>query len=161
MAEGKEAARLTGLAIIATIAKELGSLDRVVRVVKTLGMLHCTDTFEQHPEVHLSTSLSLSLCLSCPYRSLSHSATLRFLVLFLLATLTFLLFLCNYFHVTVSRATLQARLYLNAAVFSVLPYEPGHERLQRGHGICFWARWGWSPQRRGHGLPALPHLGGN
>lgn len=64
VAEGKEAARLTGLAIIATIAKELGSLDRVVRVVKTLGMLHCTDTFEQHPEVHLSASMSLSVSVS-------------------------------------------------------------------------------------------------
>ncbi len=49
--EGREAARLTALAILATIKKELGTLDRVVRVVKTLGMLYCTESFETHPYV--------------------------------------------------------------------------------------------------------------
>src|SRR3972149_1308596 len=40
-----EAARLTGLAILATLRAELGSLDRVRRVIKGLGMVHCTPAF--------------------------------------------------------------------------------------------------------------------
>src|SRR5436190_14701638 len=36
--QGKEAARLVGLAILATIKSTLGSLDKVKRLVKTLGM---------------------------------------------------------------------------------------------------------------------------
>jgi len=37
--EGREAARLTGLQNLAVLADQLGSLDRVVRVVKLLGMV--------------------------------------------------------------------------------------------------------------------------
>src|SRR2546429_4576572 len=39
---GKAAARQTGLAILATLRSVLGSLDRVKRVVKVLGMVNCT-----------------------------------------------------------------------------------------------------------------------
>jgi enamine deaminase RidA (YjgF/YER057c/UK114 family) len=46
-----DAARQTGLAILATLQKELGSLERVVRVVKVLGMVNCTTDFQQHPAV--------------------------------------------------------------------------------------------------------------
>jgi enamine deaminase RidA (YjgF/YER057c/UK114 family) len=49
--EGREAARLVGLTILAVVRKELGSLDRVVRLVKTLGMVNCTTDFTQQPEV--------------------------------------------------------------------------------------------------------------
>src|SRR6266403_2491660 len=42
---GKLAARQVGLAILATVRAELGSLDRVRRVIKTLGMVNCTPDF--------------------------------------------------------------------------------------------------------------------
>jgi enamine deaminase RidA (YjgF/YER057c/UK114 family) len=48
---GFDAARQTGLAILATLQAGLGSLDRVKRVVKTLGMVNCTPEFEAHPAV--------------------------------------------------------------------------------------------------------------
>lgn len=50
-AEGYQAARQTGLAILATLKSELGSLDRVARVVKVLGMVQCTSDFGQQPAV--------------------------------------------------------------------------------------------------------------
>lgn len=49
--EGKAAARQVGLAMLATLKKELGSLDRVKRVVKLLGMVNCTPDFGEHPKV--------------------------------------------------------------------------------------------------------------
>ena len=48
---GERAARQTGLAILATLRDHLGSLDRVVRVVKILGMVNCTPDFTAHPQV--------------------------------------------------------------------------------------------------------------
>ena len=48
---GYEAARQTGLSILATLRAELGSLDRVRRVVKTLGLVNCTPDFESQPAV--------------------------------------------------------------------------------------------------------------
>lgn len=48
---GYAAARQTGLAILATLKANLGSLDRVKRVVKTLGMVNCTPDFEKQPAV--------------------------------------------------------------------------------------------------------------
>lgn len=48
---GYDAARQTGLAILATLRSELGSLDRVKRVVKTLGLVNCTPDFESQPAV--------------------------------------------------------------------------------------------------------------
>ncbi len=47
--EGKLAARQVGLAMLATIKANLGSLNRVKRVVKVLGMVNCISTFEKHP----------------------------------------------------------------------------------------------------------------
>lgn len=47
----QKAARQTGLALLATIRKNLGSLDRVSRVIKTLGLVNCTDDFHQQPQV--------------------------------------------------------------------------------------------------------------
>jgi enamine deaminase RidA (YjgF/YER057c/UK114 family) len=49
--QGKEAARLTGLAILSTLRNALGSLDRVKRLVKTVGMVNCKDDFTDHPKV--------------------------------------------------------------------------------------------------------------
>ncbi len=49
--EGKEAARQVGLAMLATLKSELGSLDRVKRVVKLLGMVNSTPDFGEHPKV--------------------------------------------------------------------------------------------------------------
>lgn len=48
---GKLAARQVGLAMLATIKSNLGSLDRVKRVVKVLGMVNCVSTFEKHPYI--------------------------------------------------------------------------------------------------------------
>ncbi|MGE0607763.1 MAG: RidA family protein [Pirellulales bacterium] len=48
---GYAAARQTGLAILATLKAQLGSLDRVKRVIKTLGMVNCTPDFGDHPKV--------------------------------------------------------------------------------------------------------------
>lgn len=48
---GYQAARQTGLAILATLREHLGSLDRVKRVVKLLGMVNSTADFRDHPAV--------------------------------------------------------------------------------------------------------------
>ena len=49
--EGYEAARLVCLNIISRLKAELGDLDRVVRVVKLLGMVNATEDFGEHPAV--------------------------------------------------------------------------------------------------------------
>lgn len=49
--EAKEAARVTGLCILSTVRNTLGSLDRVVRVVKVLGMVNATPDFGEQPQV--------------------------------------------------------------------------------------------------------------
>lgn len=51
MEEGKLAARQVGLAILSTLKTNLGSLDRIKRVVKVLGMVNCVPEFEKHPFV--------------------------------------------------------------------------------------------------------------
>jgi enamine deaminase RidA (YjgF/YER057c/UK114 family) len=47
--EGKLAARQVGLAILATITANLGSLNKIKRVIKVLGMVNCKPDFEKHP----------------------------------------------------------------------------------------------------------------
>ena len=49
--EGKLAARQVGLTMLATIRKNLGSLNRIKRVIKILGMVNCVPEFEQHPYI--------------------------------------------------------------------------------------------------------------
>src|SRR5262249_62063552 len=49
--QGKEAARLVGLNILATVRNTLGSLDKVKRLIKTLGMVNCTAEFKEQPQV--------------------------------------------------------------------------------------------------------------
>ena len=48
---GKAAARQVGLAILATLRSELGSLNRVKRVIKILGMVNSAPDFYDHPKV--------------------------------------------------------------------------------------------------------------
>ena len=48
---GYAAARQTGLAILATLRANLGSLDRIEKLVKTLGMVNATPDFQRHPAV--------------------------------------------------------------------------------------------------------------
>jgi enamine deaminase RidA (YjgF/YER057c/UK114 family) len=49
--QGRDAARLVGLNLLATIQRELGSLDRVTRVVKVLGMVNTAPGFVESPAV--------------------------------------------------------------------------------------------------------------
>jgi enamine deaminase RidA (YjgF/YER057c/UK114 family) len=48
---GYEAARLTGLKMLATLRAHFGSLDRVKRLVKTVGMVNSTPDFTDQPAV--------------------------------------------------------------------------------------------------------------
>jgi enamine deaminase RidA (YjgF/YER057c/UK114 family) len=48
---GYEAARQTGLAILATLRAHFGSLDHIEKLVKTLGMVNATPEFQRHPAV--------------------------------------------------------------------------------------------------------------
>ncbi len=49
--QGQEAARVVGLAILSTVRHTLGSLDKVKRLIKTLGMVNATPDFRDHPRV--------------------------------------------------------------------------------------------------------------
>ena len=44
-----DAARQTGLTMLATLRSALGNLDRVRKVVKILGVVNCTPEFVRHP----------------------------------------------------------------------------------------------------------------
>lgn len=48
---GKLAARQVGLTMLSTIVTNLGSLDKIKRVIKVLGMVNCTPDFGRHPYV--------------------------------------------------------------------------------------------------------------
>ena len=49
--QGYEAARLTAISHLAVIKSELGSLNKVKRIVKVLGMVNCTEDFKDQPKV--------------------------------------------------------------------------------------------------------------
>nr|WP_294931805.1 RidA family protein [uncultured Flavobacterium sp.] len=49
--EGKLAARQVGLTILSTIVTNFGSLDKIKRVIKVLGMINCSSDFLRHPYV--------------------------------------------------------------------------------------------------------------
>ena len=49
--EGKDAARGVGLNVLSTVRATLGSLDKVKRLVKTLGLVNCTAEFTAQPQV--------------------------------------------------------------------------------------------------------------
>ena len=49
--QGYQHARAVGLALLAVMKAELGSLDKVKRVVKVLGMVNAVPEFTDHPKV--------------------------------------------------------------------------------------------------------------
>jgi enamine deaminase RidA (YjgF/YER057c/UK114 family) len=49
--EAYQHARTVGLDLLAVMRHELGSLDKVTRVVKVLGMVNASPEFEDHPKV--------------------------------------------------------------------------------------------------------------
>jgi enamine deaminase RidA (YjgF/YER057c/UK114 family) len=49
--QGQAAARQTGLTMLSTLKNELGSLNKIKRLVKTLGMVNSTPDFGEHPLV--------------------------------------------------------------------------------------------------------------
>jgi enamine deaminase RidA (YjgF/YER057c/UK114 family) len=49
--QGKEAARVVGLAILSTVRSTIGSLNGIKRLVKSLGMVNSTSEFRDHPLV--------------------------------------------------------------------------------------------------------------
>ena len=49
--EGYQAARMIGIAQLSVLKAHLGDLNKVKRIVKVLGMVQCTDDFENQPEV--------------------------------------------------------------------------------------------------------------
>lgn len=49
--QGKLAARQVGLALLATLRAQLGSLNKVSRVVKVLGLVNASPDFTEHPSV--------------------------------------------------------------------------------------------------------------
>lgn len=49
--EGYEAARITGINQLSVLKSELGNLNKVVRVVKVLGMVNAGPDFPDHPKV--------------------------------------------------------------------------------------------------------------
>lgn len=51
MEEAKLAARQVGLAMLATLKTNLGSFNKIKRVIKVLGMVNAVPTFERHPFV--------------------------------------------------------------------------------------------------------------
>ena len=49
--EGYQAARATALAILASLKRELGDLDRITEWVKVVGYVHCAPDFQQNAAV--------------------------------------------------------------------------------------------------------------
>lgn len=49
--QGREAARMAALSMLATLSAELGGLDRISRVVKLFGMVNCAPGFNRTPSV--------------------------------------------------------------------------------------------------------------
>ncbi|MBM4436902.1 MAG: RidA family protein [Actinobacteria bacterium] len=50
-AQGREFARRTAINLLGAAKDALGDLDRVVRTVKLLGMVNCTEDFTEQPQV--------------------------------------------------------------------------------------------------------------
>ena len=49
--QGYEAARITAVNHLSVLKNELGSLNKVKRIVKVLGMVNCTEDFRDQPKV--------------------------------------------------------------------------------------------------------------
>ncbi len=50
-AQGKQAARQVGLTILATLKSQLGTLNRIEKILKVLGMVNAAPDFKNHPQV--------------------------------------------------------------------------------------------------------------
>ncbi len=48
--EGQMAARQVALTMLSTLKAQIGDLDKIKRLVKTLGMVNCHPEFTQHPQ---------------------------------------------------------------------------------------------------------------
>ncbi len=49
--QGREAARLTGINLLASLKAEIGDLNQVKRIVKVLGMVNSGESFTEQPQV--------------------------------------------------------------------------------------------------------------
>ena len=49
--QGADAAKLTGISLLSSLKAEIGSLNKVKRIVKVLGMVNATPDFDKHPQV--------------------------------------------------------------------------------------------------------------
>jgi len=49
--QGYEAARITAINHLSVLKTELGSLNKIKRIVKVLGMVNCESDFKDHPKV--------------------------------------------------------------------------------------------------------------
>ncbi|HET9055594.1 MAG TPA: RidA family protein [Chitinophagaceae bacterium] len=49
--QGYEAAKITGINLLATLKDAVGDLKKVKRIVKVLGLVNCTETFTAQPKV--------------------------------------------------------------------------------------------------------------
>lgn len=49
--QGRDAARVVAITQLAVLKAELGDLDKVIRIVKVLGMVNCDATFKDHSKV--------------------------------------------------------------------------------------------------------------
>lgn len=49
--QGTQAARQCGLAVLSTLKSTLGSLNKVKRLIKTLGLVNCPAEYTDHPKV--------------------------------------------------------------------------------------------------------------
>jgi enamine deaminase RidA (YjgF/YER057c/UK114 family) len=58
--QGQEVARAVGINILATVKAAIGSLDKVKRVIKALGMVNSTPDFTEHPAVINGFSLLMA-----------------------------------------------------------------------------------------------------
>ena len=48
--EGQMAARQVALTMLSTLKAQIGDLDKIKRLIKTLGMVNCFPEFTQHPQ---------------------------------------------------------------------------------------------------------------
>ena len=73
LAEGQQAARNCMLNLLANLNAKLGDLNRIIRFVKVLAFVNCTDDFEQQPQVvNGGSNLLVELFgdeIGCPARS--------------------------------------------------------------------------------------------
>jgi enamine deaminase RidA (YjgF/YER057c/UK114 family) len=49
--QGYDAARICALGVLTTLRHELGTLDKVKRIVRVTGYVNCVDSFGDHPKV--------------------------------------------------------------------------------------------------------------